>query len=315
MKRNGKAARSGDRARLALAAVLALALVPLVLSSAAAQGGAPPIPAFANGLPVLTVATEASDAGTAAALGVTLSPPLAAAIGAGATSARYQVTNIPQPPVLSQVPNPVGPGNGNADYSPLWQVFQVTWKAGMIPGILRSEADVMAAQQAGRITVTPTSSVINGPVVATTLGGTILPLAVLQGFALGDRVRNLITDTSDAPFAAMNNVNYAPKLSRLLDSSAVLDLYKFFNNPANPAQLTFFDTHPQPVGPGNQNSEYTPMWHAVAVHFTFTAPPGQYPVITSSDQLDAMEAAGKMAESDTNIIIDCPITGVEGHAG
>jgi hypothetical protein len=311
-------------ATLARALALALALVPLALSRAAASKIMPPlIRALANGDTVDTIATEASDAATAAALGVTLAPPLAGAIGVNATSPRYEVTNFEQPDVLSQVPSPVGPGNGNSNYSPLWEVFTVTWNPGKTPSLLDSETKVLAAQQAGDVTVQSTGNVINGPVVSTPSGGSILPLATLDGFAEGDDLQNILTDTNNQGFASVgenqaNDANFAPKLSNLLGSSAILDLYKFavagvFSNPANPKQLTFFDTHPDPVGQRNGNGEYTPMWSAVAVQFT-SKEPMPFPVITSSDQLDAEEANGDMTESDTGIVVDCPIIKVAGKA-
>src|SRR5205823_1075661 len=91
--------RAGIRhlCHLAGSTAWALALVLLVLAQAAADDErGRTIPAFANGERVLTVTTEASDAATAEALEVTLSPPLAGAIGLGATSARYHVTNFSQ---------------------------------------------------------------------------------------------------------------------------------------------------------------------------------------------------------------------------
>jgi hypothetical protein len=306
--------------------VLALVLVSLALSRAAASQFQPPmIPALANGQMVETLATDSSDPATAAALGVNLAPPLAGAIGVGATSARYQVTNFRQPDVLSQVPQPVGPGNSNPNYSPLWQVVRVTWNSGTRPSVLQSEAEVLAKRQAGQVTLQSTGIVIDGPVVSTPSGGSIMPLALLSGFAEGDNIQNILTDTNDRGFASVaenqaNPANFAPKLSRLLGSSATLELYKFsiagvFDNPHNPNQLTFFETHPQPVGPSNSNATYTPMWQAVAVHFTFTASNlSQYPVITSSDQLDNLEAQGRAGESSLNVIVNCPIVGVGGRA-
>jgi hypothetical protein len=305
------------------ALTLALALVPLAISRAVASKIHPPtIPCLANGETEDTIATEASDAATADALGVTLAPPLAGAIGV-ATSARYHVTNFKQPDVLSQVPSPVGPGNTNANYSPLWQLFTVTWNPGKTPRLLDSEASVLAAQTAGDVTVQSTGSVLNGPVVSTPSGGSILPLAVLDGFAEGDDVQNILTDSSDQGFASVaenqaNDANFAPKLAKLAGSSAASELYKFsvagvFSNPANPKQLTFFETHPDPVGQRNSSGEYTPMWSAVAVQFT-SKEPMPFPVITSSDQLDAEESNGDMTESDLGIIIDCPIIKVAGKA-
>src|SRR5690242_16226753 len=105
--------RSFRPAAFVFTLVLALALIPLTLLRAAASQIMPPmIRALATGPTVTSIATEASDAATAAALGVTLSPPLAGAIGI-ATSPRYEVTNFKQPDVLSQIPTPPGPNNSN----------------------------------------------------------------------------------------------------------------------------------------------------------------------------------------------------------
>src|SRR5262249_13094679 len=54
---------------------------------------------------------------------------------------------------------------GRADYSPLWQVNMVTWKSSATPRLLRSAADVKAAQAAGDVTVLKTSTVVNCPVL------------------------------------------------------------------------------------------------------------------------------------------------------
>src|SRR5262249_11653490 len=54
---------------------------------------------------------------------------------------------------------------GQADYSPLWQINMVTFKSGVTPYLLRSRADVDAAVAKGDITVTPTSTVVNCPVL------------------------------------------------------------------------------------------------------------------------------------------------------
>src|SRR5262249_25367987 len=61
--------------------------------------------------------------------------------------------------------NIVGTVPGRADYSPLWQVNMVTWKSSATPRLLRSAADVKAAQTAGDVTVAKTSTVVNCPVL------------------------------------------------------------------------------------------------------------------------------------------------------
>src|SRR4029077_14328654 len=54
---------------------------------------------------------------------------------------------------------------GRPDYSPLWQINMVTFKAGMTPHLLKSKADVDAAVKAGQVTITTTASVVNCPVL------------------------------------------------------------------------------------------------------------------------------------------------------
>lgn len=54
---------------------------------------------------------------------------------------------------------------GDEDYTPLWSVTMVTWKAGVTPRTLRSRAEVEAAQAAGEVTLEQTDTVVNCPVV------------------------------------------------------------------------------------------------------------------------------------------------------
>jgi hypothetical protein len=54
---------------------------------------------------------------------------------------------------------------GRADYTPLWAVRMVTWKAGADVRVLRSAAAVARAQRAGQVTVRPMPIVVNCPVL------------------------------------------------------------------------------------------------------------------------------------------------------
>jgi hypothetical protein len=54
---------------------------------------------------------------------------------------------------------------GKSDYTPLWKVQMVTWKAGAAANVLRSAAAVRAAQRAGEVTVKPVPVVVNCPVL------------------------------------------------------------------------------------------------------------------------------------------------------
>jgi hypothetical protein len=54
---------------------------------------------------------------------------------------------------------------GRRDYSPLWAVNIVTWKAGESPRVLRSATAVRAAQRAGDVTIRAMPIVVNCPVL------------------------------------------------------------------------------------------------------------------------------------------------------
>jgi hypothetical protein len=54
---------------------------------------------------------------------------------------------------------------GRADYTPLWAVRMVTWKAGADVRVLRSAASVAKAQRAGELTIRAMPIVVNCPVL------------------------------------------------------------------------------------------------------------------------------------------------------
>lgn len=54
---------------------------------------------------------------------------------------------------------------GRKDYTPLWGVRMVTWKAGANTRVLRSASAVRAAEQAGQVTIRAMPIVVNCPVL------------------------------------------------------------------------------------------------------------------------------------------------------
>ena len=127
-----------------------------------------------KGQPALYIQTDASDPTVALQQGVNNVPILSNAINAnpGAVDDIYVVTNYKQGNVIPSAPIPAGPANTNPNYSPLWQVSTVTWKAGATtPHTLKSEEEVLAAARAGFVTLTKTNIVVNCPVVFTPSGG------------------------------------------------------------------------------------------------------------------------------------------------
>lgn len=284
----------------------------------------PLVQGFYNGESVYYVNTEASDAAVAAMDGTTFVPKLTTAIAVGATADLFHVTNFNQPNVLDSVPYPLGAGNTDSDYSPLWRIHLVTWAPGVTPVALTSEAAVLAAQAAGKVTVQATSIVVNCPVVATPRGqlpsaleveiereqgndsvGTIT-LPLIKGFVRGKTTFYINTDASDVNVAAADGTNYVPKLARTHASGAEADIFPFNGN-ANPAQRTVLASAPNPVGPRNSDFDYSPLWDVVPVAFTNQAQ-SSYPLVRSEGAIRDLVARGAMTSGpEPGIVINCPV--------
>ena len=138
----------------------------------------PAVMGWFEGQVVHYVTTDTSDAAMATDMGVNFVPRLAYALGtpAGTPNAVeriYRFTNFEQGNVLPSAPVPTGPGNKDRAYSPVWVLVMVTWRAGQQPRILRSEEEVLAAQEKGQVSLQTTQAVVNCPVIITAQGGAL----------------------------------------------------------------------------------------------------------------------------------------------
>jgi hypothetical protein len=170
---------------------LAVSLAPITANAADAAAPArkvvelPLVSGWYEGREVEYVTTDASDAGAAAEMSSNYVPRLANALVPAApgkpTSVEriYKFTNFPQGSVLPSTPEPVGAGNRNRNYSPLWQVYTVTWNAGATPRELRAEEEVLDAEEKGELAIVKTNIVVNCPVVSFA-GAGLLPGAVIK---------------------------------------------------------------------------------------------------------------------------------------
>lgn len=130
--------------------------------------------AWFDGHMVDYVTTDVSDAAVAAALGVNYVPRLGDALptaGHAGGSAKsllervYKFDNSSQPSVFQSAPSPTGPANKDGAYSPLWRMVTVHWK---IPGAsreLRSEEEILRAQDRDEVELTLNDVVLNCPVI------------------------------------------------------------------------------------------------------------------------------------------------------
>lgn len=177
---------------------LVLVLAATALAGCAAIGGSrlsssdetvnlPLVQGWFEGRRAFYVTTDVSDPEMARRAGANHVPRLANALppepkvpGMPSTIDRiYMVTNFKQGNVLPSAPQPLGPGNASNAYSPLWQIVTVTWKAGETPVLLRSEQEVLGAEDAGRVILEPQRVIANCPVVR--IEGEFLPGASLPG--------------------------------------------------------------------------------------------------------------------------------------
>lgn len=76
----------------------------------------------------------------------------------------YKFTNFEQGSVFPSAPQP-GIADADADYTPFWVVYQVTWLPGTSPHLLRSEQEIADAEQNKQIRIAATDVVVNCPIL------------------------------------------------------------------------------------------------------------------------------------------------------
>ena len=130
--------------------------------------------AWVDGRQVDYVTTDISDATMARKEGVNHVPRLAQALGGpgrpAVTERVYKFVNGEQITVFQSAPRPVGGTNADASYSPLWRMVLVRWLRPVALRELRSEEEVLAAQERGDVSLEVTDIVVNCPVVRSAEG-------------------------------------------------------------------------------------------------------------------------------------------------
>jgi hypothetical protein len=117
------------------------------------------------------IATDTSAAPMAPMMGVAASEATQALIEAGATAPIYVfMPGLPGPAAMGSQPSIFNQPVGHPDYSPFWDHKTVAWNEGVEPRVLTSEAEVLAAVDAGEVTLfqgvpetDPVSFVVNCP--------------------------------------------------------------------------------------------------------------------------------------------------------
>ncbi|MGA7223489.1 MAG: hypothetical protein WB621_03625 [Candidatus Acidiferrales bacterium] len=235
--------------------------------------------------------------------------------------------------VLSATPTPAGPGDTNANYSPLWQVNLVTWNPGSTVTVLTSTEEVEAAQNAGQVAVTPTPIIVECSVIFSLSPGGVLPdsKVVLDALnaAAGGNVSSKVslplqagfynnktalyitpevgvtpgsTFTSLAQTVAEGfNSNFVPTaFGTLPGSEAVDDIFVFTNF----SQGNVLASAPNPAGPANTKTDYSPLWQVSLVSWNAGH---RARALTSQAEILNAAAAGDVTITKTNITVECSV--------
>jgi hypothetical protein len=124
--------------------------------------------AWIDGRVVEYVTTDISDGAMAKKMGANHVPKLAQAVraapGASLLARVYKFSNDEQINVFQSAPMPVGPENLDRSYSPLWRMVFVKWADSKFARELKSDEQILAAEERRELTLDVTGIVVNCPV-------------------------------------------------------------------------------------------------------------------------------------------------------
>jgi hypothetical protein len=162
---------------------------------------------------------------------------------------------------------------GQKDYTPLWQVNQVTWAAGKTPRVLKSAAAVRKALAVGEVEIKQTATVVNCPVLG-------FGQKRHAGFSAGHSIH----------YYDLGPVKVAP-------GNAVVTLYTVTNGVTGQNNVTG-DT----IAPGQ--TAYPPLWAIIKVTWK---PGARRHLLTSYAAIKKAGATGQVTLKKTPLVVNCPL--------
>jgi hypothetical protein len=225
-------------------------------------------------------------------------------------------------------PNVADSQPGDRGYSPVWRINLVEWKQGAAARELKSEIDIVAAQDKGELSIKPANVIVNCPFVMwnggslkeredKTLtdetaygGGQVLKIdtkknqvifVAHRGFAPdGSTIYYIATDASVKKVADALGVVFANKTDSALKSGASSDLFVFTNGIKGTGPMGFQAS----VASTNAGDDaYSPLWRIQA---TTWKDPSHSQLLTSAKEISAAAADGKLTIEFTGAIVNCP---------
>jgi len=218
-------------------------------------------------------------------------------------------------------------------YSALTSHVHVMWNDDATPSVLTSEEEILAAEEAGSVTLEPLNVVINMPQIVwpggqmnvkedKTLaddtpygGGQVLDIDLDEMTVTfiahrgwgpdGRTIYYIVTDATPSGPAGGMGVTYAPTSASLIANSAAVDLFQFKNGLTGTGPLGF-QAGIAASAPGDKN--YSPMWR---ISFIEWQNPAEAGLMETIGDINYYKEAGLIDVNlarpmDSDHIVNCP---------
>ena len=296
-----------------------------------------------EGKDVYYITTEASDSSIASALTSFTNFPVtfAPALGKAPASSLAQIyvfkNGVKGTGVMGFQPNVVDSIPGDSKYSPLWKINLVEWKDTSSATLLGSEDEIMNLFNQGKVTITPTTIVVNCPIVqwsgnsqGTILAGNMklrdsisesgaygsaqvlnidmqnlkVTFVAHRGFGPdGSTIYYIATDASQKGPADALGVILANKTQATISSSSSADLYQFSNGIKGSGPLGFQSG----IASAKQGDQYySPMWRIQVVTWK---DPSMATVLENTNDLSSK--SDQTTTSVAGFVVNCPFFSVD----
>jgi hypothetical protein len=319
----------------------------LKLSNANVEIDVPLMKGYENGNEIFFIATDASDNQTAAqitnATGFKVNfAPLLAMTPEEARGQAYVFENGIEGEGLLGFQLPViNARPGQEGFSPLLQINLVRWNqeasAATQPTELRSEQDIIAASNAGQLTINKTDVIVNHPVAqwqggslqirqdsdnindeSPYMGGQVTNIDTANMTATfvahrgwgpdGKTVYYIVTDAVPEMPASMMGVPFVAADERLVGTPVAVDLFQFTNGINGTGPMGFQSG----IGAANPDAEnYSPMWK---ISFIEWKDPSQARVLENLNDINMMLQRGLITLTpamEGRHIVNCPFFDAE----
>jgi len=214
-------------------------------------------------------------------------------------------------------------------YSALTSHIHVMWNDDATPSVLTSEDEILAAEEAGTVTLEPLDVVINMPQIVwpegqmmvkedktltdeTPYGGgqvididtdemTVTFIAHRGWGPDGRTIYYIVTDATPSGPAGGMGVTYAPTSASLIANSAAVDLFQFSNGLTGSGPKGF-QAGIAASAPGDKN--YSPMWRISFIEWQNSAEAGL--IETIADKEAGLIDVNLARPMDSDHIVNCP---------